>query len=437
MHLRHFTASQLLVGATALSVPLKPRADSQGSTISLHATLYGSRFNVKTTVGQDELELLVDTGSSDLFVVEENFQCVTQNSTGQLYDIAQSFCGFADAYYSPNSSTYQSISDEVFEATYGAGVARGVMAYEDITLGNITVKRQEFGAVNWASPMSLGVSGVLGLAYPPITSAYELNRTLDDDDLSTQGQSQPYNPLFVNMYQRSQVQSYFSLALNRLSASVAEGDGGYMTLGGLPPVKLGSNLTTVAAEFYEAVALLSSTGQRLRSYWAITNQGIAWGDHHQNTTAYQTIIDSGSPLISVPESVATAYNALFSSPAASWDSTQGAYVVDCNATAPAFSVTIGGQTFALDKSDLVIQTGEDFCLSAIVPGITIDVGNGTSTPALHILGAPFLKNVVAVFDFGNHEMKFAARASEETTSGTSLAAVTMGSSSALVALIAA
>jgi len=110
----------------------------------------------------------------------------------------------------------------------------------------------------------------------------------------------------------------------------------------------------------------------------------------------QVIIDSGTSLIYLPTEVANAVNALFSPPAFF---NLGVYSVDCNATAPEFGVRIGSQTFFINAEDLILHNADGTCISGVD-----DAGD---SPA--ILGDVFLKNVLAVFDLGASEMRFAAR----------------------------
>ncbi|KAL3435401.1 aspartic peptidase domain-containing protein [Aspergillus tetrazonus] len=430
--MRHLIASSLLASAAAVNLPrhhLQIRQSSNTTrtahTIPLTATLYGSRYNAPVTIGNTEFDLLVDTGSSDTFVIETGYECFGQSVyTGDIVTVEQSQCAYASETYNPSeSNTFEPINNETFIAAYGAGVATGSMAYEDITLGGVTVTDQRFGLVNSSSPMGLGASGILGLAYPVITSAYEVNGTLedyvddlaedlDDDDVDTSIEQEPYSPLFVNMARRGLVEPYFSLALERLDGDSETGDGGVLVLGGLPDVKLANNFTTVAAEYYEAAEFRSDNGTRLRSYWATTVQRISYGDNGEYTSSYQTIVDSGAPMNYVPTEVADGFNQAFSS-SAQWDDTQGAYLVDCDADAPDFAVQLGGTTFKLNPTDLVLRSGvefggEEICVSAVTRGLEQQI-NETDTTELYILGAGFLKGVVAVFDFGNSEMRFAER----------------------------
>lgn len=104
--------------------------------------------------------------------------------------------------------------------------------------------------------------------------------------------------------------------------------------------------------------------------------------------------------MTLPVELAAAVNALYNPPATF---ANGIYYTACNATVPEFGVTIGGRTFWINPADMLLRNMPDSlgdCLTTIVPG-------GPSGP--YILGAVFLQNVLAVFDVGAAEMRFAAR----------------------------
>lgn len=69
-------------------------------------------------------------------------------------------------------------------------------------------------------------SGLMGLSYPLLTSAYE-GTDPDDDSLDNQV---VYDPIITTMIKQGLIDPVFSLALERNS------DSGYLALGGLPPV---------------------------------------------------------------------------------------------------------------------------------------------------------------------------------------------------------
>lgn len=118
-------------------------------------------------------------------------------------------------------------------------------------------------------------------------------------------------------------------------------------------------------------------------------------------------MDSGNYFNLYPSEVAVGVNAAFDPPAVL--SSKGAqdhvvYMVSCNAKPPAHGVKIGNQTFYHDSKDLILQSGEG-CVSAIAAAYP---NEGLALPQ-YFLGDPYLKNVVAVFDFEQERMSFAAR----------------------------
>jgi Eukaryotic aspartyl protease len=118
-------------------------------------------------------------------------------------------------------------------------------------------------------------------------------------------------------------------------------------------------------------------------------------------------VDSGTTLNYFPTSAADQFNAAFSPPAV-YSATDGVYYVACNATKPAMDIVIAGTKFDINILDLILFNGLDakgneVCISGISDG-----GSDPSTD-FYILGDTFLKNVIAVFDVGAAEMRFAAR----------------------------
>jgi hypothetical protein len=81
----------------------------------------------------------------------------------------------------------------------------------------------------------------------------------------------------------------------------------------------------------------------------------------------------------------------------------GLFYALCNATVPRFGVQMGDSTFYMAPEDLLRQTARDSTGEWCRIGVT-----DTDTPP-HLLGVSFLTNVVAVFDVGKSEMRFAAR----------------------------
>ncbi|KAJ6134367.1 hypothetical protein N7523_000689 [Penicillium sp. IBT 18751x] len=400
-----------LVAGGQLTLPLTFHPASR-NTASLLSAQYGTTFNVDVNFGNQTFKLLVDTGSSDTYVVRNGFACI--NETTNL-EIAEADCGYGPQTYKP-SSTYRVIPDQRFGVKYGNGIACGVMAYEDVSLAGITVPAQAVGIADHSTPMGDGInSGVLGLAYPSITSAHPWNHT---DNSTFWFHRKVYSPLFNTMYERGLVtESYFSIALAHTPRNISTPTfGGYLTLGDLPPVAYDSKFSTVPVEIIDTIPPMFTSGKRARSYWAILVSGVTFGssprEGHTSTTetmitydvAFQAFTDTGNEFSYLPAAVVDPINALFDPPAV-YNNALGVSVVDCDAQAPIFGVNIGDQTFYHEGQDLIYQTGDGYCVSSLVASETVAYGD----IVLNILGVPFLKNVVSVHDFGRNEMRFAQR----------------------------
>lgn len=188
------------------------------------------------------------------------------------------------------------------------------------------------------------------------------------------------------MYKQGLSAPSFSLAIQR-------GSGGYIAFGGLPPVQTTGSFASTPIQEFNGVAGSAFTGQ---SFYTITPDAIVFpGSAAKQTTQY--IIDSGTTLNYLPTNTARAINSLFSPKATQ---TGGVWTVACNARAPQFGVKIGGQTFMLNPVDMIFKdetTG--LCVSA--------VQDGGAAPGPFVLGDQFLNNVVAVFDVGAAQMRFA------------------------------
>jgi len=120
------------------------------------------------------------------------------------------------------------------------------------------------------------------------------------------------------------------------------------------------------------------------------------------STTFPVIVDSGTTLMYLPDQVAEAVNELFDPPSV-YIPEEGVYENDCDATPPTFAIRIGGTDFYINGADLLL-TGE-LGYDPETGGCTTGVQPGGAGP--YILGDTFLKNVVAVFDIGASEMKFA------------------------------
>jgi hypothetical protein len=198
----------------------------------------------------------------------------------------------------------------------------------------------------------------------------------------------------------------FSLALSR--ASEIEESGGVLALGGIPAIP--HDDTFVATPI---VPLLPG----LYAWYAVAVDGFSISapqrpqppsddnqqDRFRSAREFaiqptKVIIDSGTTLMYLPDKLVD-YVASTFSPPAFVNPFNGLYVADCKSKAPRFGVIIAGKTLFVNPVDLLNPMGSDLCMLAIQRQRGGDA----------VLGDSFLKNVLAVFDVGIHEMRFAGR----------------------------
>ena len=359
-------------------------------------------FLAPVKFGTETFEAVIDTGSSDTWLAETGFQCVNVTTSAPQPE--------ADCLFGPTYSitkTFTQIPDENFNITYADGeFLTGILGREQVTLAGITVFNQEVAVVDYAAWFGDGVSsGLIGLAFPAITSAY----AGDDPTVDSSSTQEIYNPIFTNMYTEGKVAPLFSLALDR-----GTGSGGQLAIGGLPPVAFRPPFATSPFQILTMEdASSTSAGQPQYQFYTITIQGfeilgsrftyISNGGYPNpfqapdDPESEQVIVDSGTTLLYVATDVAYAVNGLFSPPAQLDDS--GTFFVACDAIPPTIGIYISGVTFFINPADFILPNGDGTCISGVQ-----DAGNGPG-----ILGDVFLKNVLAVYDVGASEMRFAAR----------------------------
>ncbi len=358
----------------------------------------GLAYLTNITVGGQDFSVIIDTGSSDTWLAETGFQCVNY-TTNAPEDEAD--CGFAST-FTPDAGFVQ-IQNENFNISYAdLEYLNGIVGTDTVTIAGIEVSNQEIGLATLAGWAGDGISsGLTGLAYPSITSAFAGTDPKADQFNSTASHL-PYSPIMNTIFfVENLTDPVFSLSLSRSPAD--EAFGGYLTIGGIPDIAL----PTINASSIFATTPLLPVADRFSPtmaqyvFYIIEAQAIVVDGNA--TAALEVIIDSGTTLNYLPSDVAEEFNALFQPPGEFSDDL-GVYVVECTATPPSLGIVIGGQTFDHNPVDLVYdgELGGNLCLSGVQDGGSLAGGN-------IILGDVFLRNVLAVFDVGSEQMSFSAR----------------------------
>ncbi|KAI3317261.1 acid protease [Xylariaceae sp. AK1471] len=374
----------------------------------------GNFFDVEVTLGDAVFKLLTDTGSSDLWVARTGFQFFDPLNNTQLAQAEVCMYEAVPKYDPAASATFSTVNNQTFGVHYGDGIALGSIGTEQVKLGGITVPRQTIGIADRISTPSDGASsGILGLGYPILTSAHP-GISVANDTLSLLTNKVLYAPLLFRMHTQGLIPAWFSLALERLPKGQYTGNGGNLGLGVLPNVMTNGSFVAAPVEATDALPV-ELTGGKI-SEWTWTVDRAIWSARNSsrvaaktNTTSFQAVVDNGNFFNQLPLDTADQVNAEFAPPA-TYDAATDSYLVSCDAVPPSFGVVIAGTTFSQHPDDMIFQLRDGTCVSTVKRS---GMAEGLS---LNFLGGAWLQNVVAVFDFGKDEMRFARRADAGATS---------------------
>lgn len=162
--------------------------------------------------------LLLDTGSSDTWAVQDGFECDSRVTA------EQDQCGFGHPLV--KEFGHGAIPDLHFYLRYGSGEKIvGPMGYSDLSCGGVRVSDQQVGLANYTYWHGNNLTvGILGLAYPSITSAY-----YGKPGTEAAWNAISYTPFLTNAIMQGVIDPVFSVGL------VKNSSGGMLAWGGLPP----------------------------------------------------------------------------------------------------------------------------------------------------------------------------------------------------------
>ncbi|KAF5381156.1 hypothetical protein D9757_009439 [Collybiopsis confluens] len=386
------------------------RASSAGIPITNQdddASYFGS-ISIGTP-GQT-MEVVLDTGSSDLWVVGTNCQG----------------CQGVPAFDSSKSSSFESVtstgsgSNGDTTIQYGSGAVEGSLAQETVQMSGFSVQGQTFLLADQLTSGLLDgpVSGIMGLAFKAIAST----------------QTTPFWQALVNAGDLSQPEMSFWLSREgsqqptSTNNSDTEFPGGVFTLGG-----------TNTSLFSGDIEFLNTQGEP--TFWllpvsSLTAQGksVSLGASSQLAA-----IDTGTTLIGGPSDAVQAFYQAVSPNSGPVKGQQGFFQFPCSTTVNT-TISFGGKSWPISSQDMnlgQVQTGSTDCLGGIFDlslGSNIPEGSGNPT---WVVGDVFLKNVYSVFrgtsssGSGTPAVGFAQLSNTAGGSGTVSSASSPGSSNAL------
>ncbi|EPT03794.1 hypothetical protein FOMPIDRAFT_1022337 [Fomitopsis schrenkii] len=323
-----------------------------GHTVPLSNYLNAQYF-AEITLGSppQSFKVVLDTGSSNLWVPSTKCTSIA--------------CFLHTKYDSSSSSTYKANGTE-FSIQYGSGSMEGFVSQDTLTIGDISVKHQDFAEATKEPGLAFAFGkfdGILGLAYNSISVNH-------------------ITPPFYNMIDQDLVDSpVFSF---RLGSS--EEDGGEAIFGGVDSSAYSGDIHYVPV--------------RRKAYWEVELEEVALGGDSLEMENAGAAIDTGTSLIALPTDLAEMINTQIGA-TKSWN---GQYTVDCSKVPdlPDLTLTFGGKGYVLKGTDYILEV-QGTCMSSFTP-MDIQMPGGGS---LWIVGDVFLRKYYTIYDVGQDAVGFA------------------------------
>ncbi|PCH38253.1 acid protease [Wolfiporia cocos MD-104 SS10] len=351
-----------MVGSTGVSIPVSrvprgqgPSAHGSNSDVALsNANEYA--YLVPISIGGQDFNVLLDTGSSDLWVVSSN---CTDTDCQKIHT------------YNSSEPSPLSLSGESFHLKYLIGSVTGNVGTDTVTLGPYEISSQVLALANSTEGLDLsgtGYSGIMGLNFPVEASIPDTSgRTLIENVFASLNESD----------------RYFAFKLGRNET------GSSFTVGQLDPAY--ANATSMLT--YSPV---SSAGASTYNYWKLPLQSLSINStrfdlsssHVNGASTPIAVLDTGTTLILGPTAEVDRF----------WQSvgearrTDAGWQVRCNrAVVVGFELGDAGnqKEYVIDPADVNWKEGGqdgDWCLGGVQANDGVFSGDW-------LLGDTFLRNV--------------------------------------------
>lgn len=364
-------------------VPLQEHVANLAKRSDNVAIDLSNELNMFTTIlelGSDKqkVDVLVDTGSSDLWVMSpSNSYCSSisdSKSTSNLSDDDGKIGCSTNAMFNTSTSSSWSKNDTDFSVTYGDFTfANGTYGQDTVGYGGVSIEKGSFAVAEHANSTN-AVWGIGLIGLESIVTTIEPDGSL----------SPTYSNLPLQMKEQGIIgHNAYSLWLNDIDS-----DEGELLFGGVDHSKYSGTLQTVP--------LISSySGGVEPSAMQVMLNGISvyQGSSIQEVASFSlpALLDSGTTLMLMPasflESISKSIGAQFSS---------NGYVGPCDLSGGLVFDFSGAEIFVPFKQ-LTFNTGGDTCVLGFSPSGSSQI----------ILGDTFLRSAYVVYDLENHEISLA------------------------------
>jgi saccharopepsin len=310
-----------------------------------------AQYFSEITIGTppQSFKVVLDTGSSNLWVPSQ--------SCGSIA------CYLHSTYDSASSSTYKANGSE-FEIHYGSGSLSGFISNDDVSIGDLKIKGQDFAEATEEPGLAFAFGrfdGILGLGYDTIS----VNKIV---------------PPFYQMVNQGLLdEPVFAFYLGD-----TEGES-EATFGGVDKSRYEGKIEWIPL--------------RRKAYWEVDLDFIAYGDEVAELENTGVILDTGTSLNVIPSSLAE----LLNSEMGAKKGYNGQYTIECEKrnTLPDITFSLSGSNYSLPATDYILEVSGS-CISTF-QGMDIPEPAGP----LAILGDAFLRRYYSVYDLGNNAVGLA------------------------------
>lgn len=328
-------------------------------------------YNIEIGLGtpSQQFNLLIDTGSSDLWVIDEsNKNCGETDNSGAAINCSQS-----GIFHTADSSTYQKNNSDFYISYEDNTVAEGDWSTDTLNLQGVDIPNMSFGLATTANSSI----GVLGIGY------------MSNEASESNGYSYENLPILLKNQGIINTAAY-SLWLNDLNAQE-----GNLLFGGVDHAKYSGPLVTVPT-------LKESSDESSPSSFMVSFDGLTVNQNGKSkqvlSSSISALLDSGTSLSYFPTKTA---NAILNTLKATYDDSLGYYTQSCNLQGnlvykfSSAEITVPFSSLMLPLSDDTHQpkmpNGEPACGVGILPG---------DLP-FALLGDTFLRSAYVVYDLDN------------------------------------
>ncbi|EKM59341.1 uncharacterized protein PHACADRAFT_249769 [Phanerochaete carnosa HHB-10118-sp] len=357
------TTLQRRSGSTSYARPKVLAAASSETPDEIDMSTYHDIiYLANITIGGNDYQVQLDTGSSDLWV---------KGPTSPLPGAQQ--------------------TDITYNLTYGIGWAYGEVNYSPVQFAGISIPSQAYLDVSQAQNPALayGAVGIVGLGFTQLST---IDALVNHTGAST-GRS-----LLYNAFENSKAEpNYIAFSLQRSSDPNDEVEGAF-SIGEVDPqyqAVLGNEPIPTWPESYPSRWSILLDAVLISGEQAVPVSSVVAGVPEGQAVV---LLDSGTSWTYAPPDVCTAIYG--SVPGATFDDDLGQWTVPCGAEID-IALQFGGQVYPIHPLDVNAQSLTDptVCAGTFLPQ-AVTVGAGEFD---WLIGDNVLRSIYSIYDFGDYD----------------------------------